>query len=108
MRTGGLNTKIQLLEFVPEPSDTNQRTKGSWAPWGKPIWAEVKCTQTKQTEQDGAMAFVTVYQFFIRRRTGITGNMRVQWKGRIFALTGPPIDWKNERTGLTLMAREVT
>lgn len=108
MRTGKLNTKIQLLEFVPGSSDTNQRTKGTWEPCGIPIWAEVKCTQTKPTEQDGAMAFVTVYQFFIRRRPGITGNMRISWKGRVFTLTGPPIDWKNEKTGMTLMAREVT
>lgn len=108
MRTGKLNTKIQLLEFVPGSSDTNQRTKGTWEPWGIPIWAEVKCTQVKPTEQDGAMAFVTVYQFFIRRRPGITGNMRISWKGRTFTLTGPPIDWKNEKTGMTLMAREVT
>lgn len=108
MRTGKLNTKIQLLEFVPGSSDTNQRTKGTWEPWGIPIWAEVKCTQAKPTEQDGAMAFVTVYQFFIRRRPGITGNMRISWKNRIFTLTGPPIDWKNEKTGMTLMAREVT
>ena len=54
------------------------------------------------------MAYVTAYQFYIRRRSGITGNMRIRWKERTFELLGPPIDWKNEKNGLTLMAREVT
>lgn len=108
MRAGGLDQRIQLLAFRAGSSDTNQRTKGTWEPWGTPIWAEVKCTKTQQTEQDGAMAYVTAYQFYIRRRDGITGNMRIRWKGRVFELLGPPIDWKNEKNGLTLTAREVT
>ena len=44
----------------------------------------------------------------LRRRDGIAPNMRIHWKGREFSLTGPPVDWKNERTGLTLVAREVS
>ena len=56
MRAGGLDQRIQLLAFRAGSSDTNQRTKGTWEPWGTPIWAEVKCTKTQQTEQDGAMA----------------------------------------------------
>lgn len=108
MRTGGLNTKIQLLEFRQAASATNQKGKGSYVPWGGPIWAEVKCTRTQTAENGGAAAYVTAYQFYIRRREGITGDMRIAWKGRTFELLGPPIDWKNEKTGLTLTAREVT
>ena len=93
MRAGGLDQKIQLLAFHAGSSSTNQRTKG---------------TKTQLSEQDGAMAYVTAYQFYIRRRSGITGNMRIRWKERTFELLGPPIDWKNEKNGLTLMAREVT
>lgn len=108
MRAGGLDQKIQLLAFHAGSSSTNQRTKGTWEPVGVPIWAEVKCTKTQLSEQDGAMAYVTAYQFYIRRRSGITGNMRIRWKERTFELLGPPIGWKNEKNGLTLMAREVT
>lgn len=108
MRAGGLNTKIQLMRFVPAVSATNQKGKGTYEPWGGPIWAEVKCTKTQEAENGGAMAYVTAYAFYIRKREGITGNMRICWKGRTFELLGPPIDWKNEKTGLTLMAREVT
>lgn len=108
MRAGELSTKIQLLQFVAEASATNQKTKGHYVPWGGPIWAEVKCTKTQTAENNGAQAYVTAYQFYIRRRDGIKGNMRITWKGRTFELLGPPIDWKNEKNGLTLMAREVT
>lgn len=107
MEAGKLNTKIQLLEFKQLPSATNQKTKGQYVPWRESIWAQVKCTQAKETEENGAIAFVTVYKFFIRRREGILPNMRILWRGRTFELTGAPVDWASETTGLTLLAREV-
>ena len=108
MRAGGLNTKIQLMQLQQLGSKTNQKSRGIYVPFGGPIWAEVKCTRTQTAENSGAMAYVTAYAFYIRKREGITGDMRIAWKGRTFELLGPPIDWKNEKTGLTLMAREVT
>lgn len=107
MDAGRLNKKITLLRFERKQSSTNQKTKGKYTPW-KTVWAEVLCTQTKQSEQDGAVVFITSYRFHIRKRPGITGSMRISWDGRVFELTGPPIDWTKEKGGLTLVAREVT
>ena len=107
MEAGKLNQKIQLLKFEQLPSATGQKTKGQYVPWKKPLWAQVLCTQSTQTDENGALVTITVYRFYIRRRDGIMPNMRILWKGRCFELTGAPVDWKNETTGLTLLAREV-
>ena len=48
-----------------------------------------------------------LYKFFIRWRQDITAEMRVKYGGRIFELTGPPADWKDQRSGLTLITREL-
>ena len=98
MRAGGLDQKIQLLAFHAGSSSTNQRTKGTWEPVGVPIWAEVKCTKTQLSEQDGAMAYVTAYQFYIRRRSGITGNMRSAGRSALSSCLGRPSTGRMRKT----------
>ena len=54
-----------------------------------------------------------LYKFYIRHRRGITAEMRILWDDgsgespRVFTLTGPPADWKGEKIGLTLIAKEL-
>lgn len=107
MNAGQLDQKITLQRFVPEKSDTRQKTKGTYVD-AFTVWAGVRCTQSSVAADDGAVVYVTVYKFYIRRRDDILPNMRVKWKGKTFSLTGAPVDWKNEKNGLTLLAREVT
>lgn len=45
----------------------------------------------------------TVGRFAIRYLPGITADMRVQWDGRIYALTAPPQTDATARRELTLM-----
>lgn len=108
MDAGKMRERILLLKFIPETgSKINQQTKGSYVP-AFSCWADVKCTQSAVQDLNGALVYTAAFKFYIRRRAGIAPNMRIHWKGREFALTGPPVDWKSERNGLTLVAREVT
>lgn len=107
MRAGRLKERIELLEFKQEQSPTGQKTKGQYVPWAT-VWAEPVCENTAISEEGGAVAFVSRWKFYIRKRPGISGNMRVRWQDRTFELLGPPVTWKNEPGGLTLVAREVT
>lgn len=108
MEAGKMRERIQFLRFVPDrDTKTNQQTKGQYVP-AFSCWADVKCTQSAVQDLSGALVYTAVYKFYIRRRDGIAPNMRILWKGREFTLTGPPVDWKSERTGLTLVAREVS
>lgn len=107
IEAGRLNERITLLTFVPEKSGTNQKKKGTYVP-AFTVWAEVKCTQSTVTLDNGAILYETVYRFNVRKRSDIRAEMRIRWKGRDFFMTGEPVDWKTARGGMTLLAKEVT
>lgn len=107
MRAGRLKERIELLELRQEASSTGQKTKGTYVPVAT-VWAEAACENTAISEEGGAVVYLSRWKFYIRKRPGITGNMRIRWKERTFELLGPPVTWKNEPGGLTLVAREVT
>lgn len=108
MEAGRLNQRITLLNFVPEKSGTNQKKKGSYVP-AFSVWAEVKCTQSTVQLDSGAIVYETVYRFNVRKRDDIhAADMRIQWRGREFYMTGEPVDWKTATGGMTLLAKEVT
>ena len=107
IEAGRLNERITLLKFVPEPSATNQKKKGTYEPVFK-VWAEVKCTQSTVTLDTGMIVYETVYRFNVRKRSDICASMRISWNGREFYMTGEPVDWKTARGGMTLLAKEVS
>ena len=107
IEAGRLNERITLLNFVPEKSGTNQKKKGSYVP-AFSVWAEVKCTQSTVTLDNGAILYETVYRFNVRKRSDIRAEMRIRLNGRDFFMTGEPVDWKTARGGMTLLAKEVT
>lgn len=105
MEAGKLNKRITIQKQVTKATASNQQV-GEWVDVCT-VWAQVMCTSAAVVDGDGFVVHKAAYKFYIRRRDGITAQMRVKWNGRIFELEGPPIDWKNEQTGLTLIAREL-
>ena len=111
MEAGRLNKRItiQRREKTRNPSG---QTVGEWKDVCT-VWAEVNCTDSKVVDANGAIQHEGLYRFYIRWRPGITAEMRVVWqvtrgcKGRVFLLVGPPADWKGEKAGLTLLAKEL-
>lgn len=106
MQAERLTKRITLQRFVPEPSETRQKTKGTYVD-AFTVWAEVLCTQSTTAVDGGLILYETVYKFNIRKRDDILPNMRIRWGKRIFNLTGAPVDWKKEKGGITLLAKEV-
>jgi len=109
MEAGKLNHRITI--------QTRRKTR---APSGQPleswedlctVWAEVRCTNSKTVDADGAVQHEGLYKFFIRHRGGIPAEARVKWNDgiadRYFYLVGPPADWSGDRTGLTLITKEL-
>lgn len=105
MKAGSLRERITLQREVKKTTPTNQQI-GEWEDVCE-IWAEAKCTSSKVIDGDGFVVHAATWKFYIRRRDDITAQMRVKWKGRIFVLEGPPVDWTNERNGLTLITKEL-
>lgn len=105
MDAGKLNKRITIQERVKRSTASNQQV-GEWVDVCT-VWAQVRCTDSGAIDVDGAIQHESTYKFYIRRRKGITAQMRILWDGRTFSLVGPPVDWKDERTGLTLIAKEL-
>lgn len=105
MRAGNLRERITIQREEKKSTASNQQV-GEWVDVCE-IWAEVKCTDSGVIDGSGFIQHEATYKFYIRRRDDITAQMRIKWKNRIFQLVGPPIDWANERTGLTLIAKEL-
>lgn len=105
MQAGKLRERITIQKQVKKTTASNQQI-GEWVDVCE-IWAEVRCTDSGVIDGNGFVQHEATYKFYIRRRDDITAQMRVVWKNRIFPLVGPPIDWTNERTGLTLITKEL-
>lgn len=105
MEAGRLNQRITLQKQMETTAPSGQLV-GEWQDVCT-IWAQVECTNAQTLDGDGYTQHEGLYRFYIRWRKGITASMRIKWDGRIFTLTGPPADWRTERTGLTLIAKEL-
>lgn len=105
MEAGKLNKRITIQKLVPKTAASGQQG-GDWVGVAT-VWAQVKCTSPRTINDDGVVQHEATYKFYIRRRKGITAQMRVLWDDRIFHLVGPPMDWADERTGLTLVTKEL-
>lgn len=105
MNAGRLNSRITIQRRVEETAPSGQ-TVGEWVDLCA-VWAQVECTDSKTVDGDGYTQHEGLYRFYIRWRPGLDANMRIKWGRRIFTLIGPPADWKTEKTGLTLLTKEL-
>ena len=111
MEAGRLNHRITIQKNVKTRNSAGQPVE-TWEDFCQ-VWAEVQCTKVTAVDAEGAIQHEGLYKFYIRHRRGITAEMRILWDDgyaespRIFTLVGPPADWKGERIGLTLTAKEL-
>lgn len=105
MDAGKLRHRITIQKLEKTRSPSGQMV-GDWVDVCT-VWAQAKCTASKAVTDDGVIQHEGLYKFFIRYRPGITAEMRVLWEGRTFELVGPPADWEAEKSGLTLICKEL-
>ena len=111
MEAGKLKHRITVQRPEKTRSATGQMMPG-WADVCT-VWAEIQCTDSKAVDGEGAIQHEGLYRIYIRYRPGITAEMRVLYHDpdtdadRIFLLIGPPVNWSGEKTGLTLLTKEL-
>lgn len=106
MQAGKLNQRIIIQEQEIKVNPSGQKVSGDWVDKFS-LWAQVKTTDSGAVVDNGVIQHVVTVKFYIRKRRGITAQMRVKWDGRTFQLEGPPIDWQDGRSGLTLIGKEL-
>lgn len=105
LQAGDLNKRITLLSLFKGRDAAGQKVE-IWREHCK-LWAQMRCTQNSTATGDGTIVHDTEYRFYVRRRTDITDQMRIQWGGRTFELTGPPLDWQDDTRWMTIVTKEV-
>ena len=69
------------------------------------VWAEI----VPQTSREFLAAQIrpdTTVMMKIRYRSGLHSAMRVTWQGRVYHLTGPPIDTEGAKRELAITLKE--
>jgi SPP1 family predicted phage head-tail adaptor len=67
------------------------------------LWAKATPLRGREFFAAGAMQSEAAVKFTIRYRTGITGAMRVLWRGVPHALVAEPMDVNGQKVALELM-----
>lgn len=72
----------------------------------KKTWADIETLEGKEFFQASAVQEEKTSRFIIRYTEGITGDMRIVFRGRIFDIVAPPINDDERNITLTIMAEE--
>jgi SPP1 family predicted phage head-tail adaptor len=105
MNIGKMRHKI-TIEQKTEVSDGAGGYTESWISFAT-VWASVEPISGKEYYEAQQTQSEATHKIRIRYRTGILPSMRVNFKGRIFAITSPPINWEERNRELMLECTEV-
>jgi SPP1 family predicted phage head-tail adaptor len=99
---GALDQRITLQHRSATLDALGQATE-SWVDMAT-VWASAQPLRGREFFAAGAMQSEASVRFRIRYRAGVTGAMRVLWRGEPHAIVAPPIDVDGGRHTLELMA----
>ena len=73
----------------------------------KSSWAMIKTLQGREFIQAAAVQAESTVRFVIRFTTGITNDIRIVYKGRVFEIVAPPINDDEQNKTLTIIGKEI-
>ncbi|WP_111860879.1 phage head closure protein [Acinetobacter sp. CFCC 10889] len=89
VNAGELRHRVTIQHFVEQRDEYNNLLDKSWTEYKK-LWAKVEFLSVKDTLTAKVAGSETTARLKIRKRTDITTEMRVLWKGQIFQIVSPP------------------
>lgn len=110
MDAGTLDKKITLLHRVDGRDPDYNTPTGGWEPFALDIWASVKDFLPSRGERlaEGITIANKPSRIRIRYREGVTGAMRVLYRGRTLQIVAGPAEIGDRRDQLELIAEEVS
>jgi SPP1 family predicted phage head-tail adaptor len=107
MKIGKLRHKITIEYKANVPDGAGGWTE-DWVAFASNVAASVEPISGKEYFEAQQTQSEVTHKIRIRFKSGITSAMRVNFKGRIFAMTSPPINWEERNRDMMLMCSEVT
>ena len=105
MNPGELNCRCVLLAETRAPDgqggyETLYLTRAT-------VWAKFQALTAKTVDQYEQLTPEILYRILIRYRHDVVVTDRIQYGGRVFEQTGPPVDVEEKHAYLRLECREV-
>ncbi|MGG1136432.1 MULTISPECIES: phage head closure protein [Bacillus cereus group] len=105
LNTGDFRSRIIIEQPIVIKDELNQVIETSWQELKK-AWAMVKTVKGSEYIEASASQATRVYRFVIPYTSGITEEMRINMKGRIFDIIEPPMNDDEMNQTLTIIAKE--
>ncbi|WP_144561681.1 phage head closure protein [Bacillus mycoides] len=105
LNTGDLRNRIIIEEPVSIKDELGQVIETSWKEFKK-AWAMLKTVKGSEYIAASASQATRICRFVIPHTSGITEEMRINLKGRIFDIIEPPTNDDEIYQTLTIIAKE--
>ncbi|PGM94538.1 phage head closure protein [Bacillus cereus] len=107
MNTGDCRNRIIIEQPVVIKDELNQVIETSWQELKK-AWAMIKTVKGSEYIEASASQATRIYRFVIPYTSGITEEMRIKMKNRVFDIIEPPMNDDEMYRTLTIIAKEHT
>ncbi|KAA0746009.1 phage head closure protein [Bacillus wiedmannii] len=107
LNTGDFRNRISIEQPVVIKDELNQVIETSWQELKK-AWSMIKTVKGSEYIEASASRATRIYRFVIPYTTGITEEMRIKMKERIFDIIEPPMNDDEMYQTLTIIAKEHT
>ncbi|MDA2095464.1 phage head closure protein [Bacillus cereus] len=107
LNTGDFRNRISIEQPVVIKDELNQVIETSWQELKK-AWSMIKTVKGSEYIEASASQATRIYRFVIPYTSGITEEMRINMKGRIFDIIEPPMNDDEMYQTLTIIAKEHT
>ena len=98
-----LRHRVEVLEYAESRDQFNNSNEKAWTTY-KTLWGKLSGFSGKDLIAAKAAGSEVIARLKLRKREDITTKMRVQFKGKIYQITSPPMpDDLNGNTYMTLM-----
>lgn len=105
LNTGDFRNRIIMEQPEVINDELNQVIETSWQELKK-AWSMIKTVKGSEYIEASASQATRVYRFVIPYTSGITEEMRINMKGRIFDIIEPPMNDDEMYQTLTIIAKE--
>ena len=107
LNSGDFRNRISIEQPVVIKDELNQVIETSWQELKK-AWSMIKTVKGSEYIEASASQATRIYRFVIPYTSGITEEMRVNMKNRIFDIIEPPMNDDEMYQTLTIIAKEHT
>lgn len=104
---GKLNKRVTLMPLTQTTKETTGDQVETWTP-RETVWASIEPVAGNERFSSMQLQADVTHAVTIRAVGDVKSTWRLSYQGRIFQLTGPPIDFEERGRKMLLTCKEMT